>query len=62
MKEYVERLNVAQAHFDWAVECEDVDVAIHELQAAEIALSYYVRRKRKEEEENGRIMERHTGV
>lgn len=53
MKEYVERLHIAQAHFDWATEPEEVDVAIHELQAAEIALSYYVRRKRKEEKEDG---------
>lgn len=49
MKEYVERLNIAQAHFDWATEPEEVDVAIYELQAAELAMSYYVKCQRKEE-------------
>lgn len=51
MKEYVERLNIAQAHFDWATDPEEVDVAIYELQAAELSMSHYVK-KRKELEED----------
>lgn len=49
MKEYMERLNIAQAHFDWATDPEEVDMAIYELKAAEIALSRYVRAQKKEE-------------
>lgn len=49
MEEYVKKLHIAQAHFDWATDPEEVDIAIHELQAAELALSYYVKCQKKEE-------------
>ena len=48
MEEYINRLNVAQNHFDWAADSEEVDIAIFEMNAAELALSHYVK-KRKEE-------------
>lgn len=51
MKEYVDRLDVAQSHFDWATDPEEVDVAIYELKAAELALSHYVKEKKEEKEE-----------
>ena len=51
MKEYIERLNVAQAHFDWATDPEEVDAAIYELKSAELSLSNYVKSQKKEEEE-----------
>lgn len=50
MKEYIERLNAAQSRFDWATDPEEVDVAIYELQAAELAVSHYVKGQKKEEE------------
>lgn len=46
MKEYVERLNAAQRHFDWATEPDEVDAAIYELKAAELSLSNYVERRK----------------
>lgn len=49
MEEYVKRLNVAQAHFDWATDPEEVDEAIYELQAAELAMSRYVKNRKLEE-------------
>ena len=52
MKEYIERLNVAQNHFDWATDPEGVDVAIYELKAAEMALSHYVRNQKKDGNED----------
>lgn len=48
MKEYVERLEVAQNHFDWASNPEEVDIAIYELNAAERALAHYVEEKKNE--------------
>lgn len=48
MKEYVKRLNIAQAHFDWATDPDVVDAAIYELQSAEIAMSHYVKEEKKE--------------
>lgn len=51
MEEYVKRLNVAQAHFDWATDPEEVDAAIHELKAAELSLSHYVKEMKKYEVE-----------
>lgn len=48
MKEYVERLNIAQAHFDWATDTDAVDAAIYELQAAEKAMSHYVKEEKKD--------------
>ena len=50
MQEYIERLNAAQTKFDWATDPEDVDVAIYELKAAELAMSNYVKGQKKEEE------------
>ena len=49
MKEYVNRLDAAQTKFDWATEPEEIDVAIYELKAAELAMSNYVKEKKKEE-------------
>ena len=43
LEEYVERLQIAQAHFDWATDPDEVDVAIYELKAAELAMSYFVK-------------------
>lgn len=51
VKEYIERLNIAQAHFDWATDPDDVDVAIYELKAAEIAMSYFIKCHKAEGEE-----------
>ena len=51
MKEYVERLNIAQAHFDWATDIDAIDAAIYELQAAEKAISHFVKCQKKEGEE-----------
>lgn len=51
MEEYVKRLNVAQAHFEWAIDPEEVDAAIHELTAAELSLSHYVKEMKKYEVE-----------
>lgn len=51
MKEYVERLNIAQAHFDWATDPEEVDVAIYELKAAELSMSHYIKKQKELEEE-----------
>ena len=48
MEEYVKRLTVAQAHFEWATDPEEVDAAIHELKAAELALSHYVKEMKKD--------------
>lgn len=58
MKEYIDRLNVAQNHFDWATDPDAVDVAIYELKAAEIAMSRYVRDKRESEIENDSLYTR----
>ena len=58
MKEYVERLNVAQAHFDWATDPEEIDVAIYELQAAELAMSHYLKERKKEDDS---LCERQSG-
>ena len=49
MEEYVKKLHVAQAHFEWATDPEEVDVAIYELQAAELAMSHYVKELKKDE-------------
>ena len=49
MEEYVKKLHVAQAHFDWATDPEEVDEAIYELQAAELAMSRYVKNRKLEE-------------
>ena len=51
MEEYVKRLNVAQAHFEWATDPEEIDAAIHELTAAELSLSHYVKEMKKYEVE-----------
>ena len=51
MEKYIERLNIAQSHFDWAIDPEEVDVAIYELQAAELAMSRYVKELKKYEVE-----------
>ena len=51
VEEYVKRLDVAQAHFEWATDPEAIDAAIHELKAAELALSHYVKWLKKDEEE-----------
>lgn len=51
MEKYIERLNIAQSHFDWATDPEQVDVAIYELQAAELAMSHYVKERKKYEVE-----------
>jgi hypothetical protein len=40
---FVERLNVAYNHLDCAASPEDVDIAIHEITAAELALSRYLK-------------------
>lgn len=40
MKEYIERLNTAWNHFNWATDPIDVDVAIYELMAAERAMAH----------------------
>ena len=50
MEEYIKRLHIAQSHFDWATDPEEVDIAIYELQAAELAMSHYVKGQKKEEE------------
>lgn len=50
MNEYIERLKAAQDKFDWATDPAEVDVAIYELQAAELAMSNYVKGQKKEEE------------
>lgn len=50
MKEFVDRLEIAQNHLDWAGTAAEVDVAIYELQAAELALSNYVEKLREKEE------------
>lgn len=50
MNEYIERLKAAQDKFDWATDPAEVDVAIYELQAAELAVSNYVKGQKKEEE------------
>lgn len=52
MKDYVKLLDIAQAHFDWATDPEAIDAAIYELQAAEIAMSHYVKGMKKEETVN----------
>lgn len=49
MEGYVKRLHIAQSHFDWATDPEEVDVAIYELQAAELAMSHYMKERKKEE-------------
>ena len=48
MKEFVDRLEIAQNHFDWASSPVEVDIAIYELAAAELAISNYV-----DKEKNG---------
>ena len=50
MKGYVERLEIAQNHFDWASSPGEVDAAIYELQAAELLLSNYVGKVKEDEE------------
>ena len=49
MKEHIDRLNAAQSHFDWATDPAEIDMAIYEIKAAEIAVSHYVEEKKKEE-------------
>jgi hypothetical protein len=43
MREFVGRLNAAYNHLDCAASPEDVDIAIHEITAAELALSRYLK-------------------
>ena len=50
MKGYVEKLEIAQNHFDWASSPGEVDAAIYELQAAELLLSNYVEKVKEDEE------------
>lgn len=47
VEKYIERLHIAQSHFDWATDREEIDVAIYELQAAELAMSRYVKELKK---------------
>lgn len=49
MKEFVERLAIAQNHFDWARNPGEVDAAIYELNAAEQWINNYVKQSRKDE-------------
>lgn len=49
MTEYLEKLNMAQNHFDWADSPEEVDIAIYELKAAELSLSNFLRLQKEEE-------------
>jgi len=49
MREYLERLYAAQRHFNWAVDPVDVDAAIYEWKAAELAMSQYIKREKKNE-------------
>lgn len=56
MKEYVDRLEIAQNHFDWASSPGEVDAAIYELKAAELSISNYVE-KLKEEKETEKFVE-----
>lgn len=50
IEKYINRLDVAQSHFDWASDPGEVDVAIYEIMAAELALSNYVKGRKNEEE------------
>lgn len=52
MREFVDRLKVAQNHFDWASCPEEVDIAIYELNAAERALAHYMERQKEEKNED----------
>ena len=47
VEKYIERLHIAQSHFDWATDRDEIDVAIYELQAAELAMSRYVKELKK---------------
>lgn len=48
MREYMDRLEIAQNHFDWASDPAEVDIAIYELNAAERALAHYMERQKEE--------------
>jgi hypothetical protein len=48
MGEFVNRLNAAYNHLDCAASPEDVDIAIYEITAAELALSRYLRTVKQE--------------
>ena len=50
MKGYIDKLEIAQNHFDWASSPGEVDAAIYELQAAELLLSNYVGKVKEDEE------------
>jgi hypothetical protein len=50
MRGYIDRLEIAQNHFDWASSPGEVDAAIYELQAAELLLSNYVEKVKEEKE------------
>ena len=52
MKEFVDRLRVAQDHFDWAVDPTEVDAAIYELNAAERALAHYMECQREKKNDD----------
>ena len=47
MPEYVKLLEVAQNHFDNAVTPEEVDKAIYELNAAEIAMAIFLKNSKR---------------
>ena len=49
MKEFMNRLETAQNHLDWASSEIEVDIAIYELAAAELALKNYLAREKEEE-------------
>lgn len=44
--EYIERLEVARNHFENAVGQDEVDLAIYEMAAAEMALAIEVKRRK----------------
>lgn len=49
MAKFVDSLNVAYNHLDCATSPEDVDIAIHEITAAELALSRYLKLLKRED-------------
>lgn len=49
MKEHLNRIEVARCHLNNALSFEDVDEAIYELCAAELALRRYIREEKESE-------------
>ena len=48
--EYIERLEIARNHFENAVGQDEVDLAIYEMVAAEMALAIEMKRQRMSED------------